>query len=456
MSVHSDDSVQSKATHSAVELVGRIFKRVGNERSELTLSSHLRACQYLTQLRDAMLAGETLPKASATLLRCAGISLYRRGSVDWSDKTGAEQAMSSVQHAELARDQSESRALMNASATLVFVLLCMDATRREKGDAFAAATKARAELAAHASASLFEIVDAAPVSAASRKRKRDAEAEARAGVARSAEAVAAERAEAEAAERADAERGARLCRPADARAGHALAEGQVLLSGDGDSGGGGTLSTTASAYFRASAAALSVRVLGLTDDADFVALGAPPLSTPGVSREDRLAAIAASAESEAGQQIARDLLLSLILPQHLVGTRQTLLLSREAATQAGVHNAEATNRAHSFAMAGTEWIWTHSTDELERAVCLLTGIAVMTTRGGEDPVRKQDAFGGRVLLPCFETKPPEPSVMRLLLVPEKNVWILFHLTKSGTPRVVSRLSGFEGLCDSCVRLVSNL
>ena len=108
-------------------------------------------------------------------------------------------------------------------------------------------------------------------------------------------------------------------------------------------------------------------------------------------------------------------------------------------------------------MAGSEWIWTHSTDALERAVSLLTGVAVMTTRGTDDPVRKADAFGGRVLLPFFETKPPpEPATLRLLLVPERGVWILFGLKPCGTPRVVSRLTGFEGLCDSCVRLVATL
>ena len=49
-------------------------------------------------------------------------------------------------------------------------------------------------------------------------------------------------------------------------------------------------------------------------------------------------------------------------------------------------------------MAGTEFIWQHSTDALERACALLAGVAILTTRGGDDPIRKQDAFLGRVSL----------------------------------------------------------
>ena len=66
-------------------------------------------------------------------------------------------------------------------------------------------------------------------------------------------------------------------------------------------------------------------------------------------------------------------------------------------------------------MAGAEFIWQHSKDELERACALLAGVAILTTRGGEDPIRKKDAFVGRVSLPFFETTPPPPGVKRLAL-----------------------------------------
>ena len=60
-------------------------------------------------------------------------------------------------------------------------------------------------------------------------------------------------------------------------------------------------------------------------------------------------------------------------------------------------------------MAGAEFIWQHSKDELERACALLAGVAILTTRGGEDPIRKKDAFVGRVSLPFLETTPPPPG-----------------------------------------------
>ena len=108
-------------------------------------------------------------------------------------------------------------------------------------------------------------------------------------------------------------------------------------------------------------------------------------------------------------------------------------------------------------MAGTEWIWTHGTDPLERMCCLLAGVAVLTTKGDEDPIRKADAFGGRVALPFFETKPPESEgAMRIVLVPSARRWILFRLDKRRMPRVAASQRGFEGLCNVVLQLVAGL
>ena len=117
-------------------------------------------------------------------------------------------------------------------------------------------------------------------------------------------------------------------------------------------------------------------------------------------------------------------------------------------TAAGVDYAEAVNTAHSVAMAGTEWIWKHGTSELERGCALLAGIAVLITRGGEDPIRKQDAFMGRMSFPWLETTAPADGVKRLALLPEKKRWIVYKIDpKSGKPVLVCSLRGFEGLCD---------
>lgn len=108
-------------------------------------------------------------------------------------------------------------------------------------------------------------------------------------------------------------------------------------------------------------------------------------------------------------------------------------------------------------MAGTEWIWQHGTDPLERMCCLLAGVAVLTTKGDEDPIRKADAFGGRLSLPFFETKPPSSqNALRITLVPSARRWILFRLDKRQMPRVAASQRGFEGFCNVVLQLVANL
>ena len=98
-------------------------------------------------------------------------------------------------------------------------------------------------------------------------------------------------------------------------------------------------------------------------------------------------------------------------------------------------------------MAGCEYIWTNGTDPLERACAILAGAAVLTTKGGDDPIRKQDAFLGRVSLPFLETKPPASGVKRLALLTDQRRWVLYKVDKKSKPNVLCNLSGFEGLCD---------
>ena len=160
-----------------------------------------------------------------------------------------------------------------------------------------------------------------------------------------------------------------------------------------------------------------------------------------------------AAESEAGQNILRDFVLSFLLPPAMVGVRRGLLMSRAASTNAGIDHPLAVQRAHDVAMAGAEYIWENSTDELERMCCLLAGVGILTTKGGDDPIRKLDAFGGRVSLPFLETTAPTGSSMRLMLVPDARRWILYRIDARGSPKIVSSLSSFTGLCDSVLALV---
>jgi len=198
-------------------------------------------------------------------------------------------------------------------------------------------------------------------------------------------------------------------------------------------------------FFRTSAACMAQNLLLAYGTSDFVSLKAT--ADHSVPRAKRLLSIAQAGESEAGQSVLRDILLSFLLPSGIIGVRRNLLLSRAASTAAGVDYADEVNQAHSVAMAGCEFIWQHGTDPLERACALLAGAAVLITKGGEDPIRKQDAFVGRVSLPFFETKPPASGVKRLALLADQRRWVLYKVDKKNRPQVLCNLSGFEGLCD---------
>lgn len=217
----------------------------------------------------------------------------------------------------------------------------------------------------------------------------------------------------------------------------------------------GPLDRLASNFFRYSATQFSESLLMPQGDSDFVTLGGEQSLriSPG-QRAERLFNIVQNAESEAGQFVTRDLLLSFWLPIGIVGLRRTLLLSRAASTKAGVEHPEITQRAHEVAMQGAEWTWQNSKSEAERMSVLLAGVAVMTTRGkpGEaDGIRKGDAFGGRVQIPCFETPMPEGG-MRLALIPHAKRWILYKIASNGMPHVLCSQTGFEGCCTCVLQL----
>ena len=206
-----------------------------------------------------------------------------------------------------------------------------------------------------------------------------------------------------------------------------------------------------SLYFRSAAASFAAAML-LKSQTNFVSLGLNHGDMT-VSREKKLLAIAQAAESEMGQSILRDLVLSFLLPASIIGVRRGLLLSRAASTEAGVDYPVAVARAHDTAMAGAEFIWANGTDELERMCCLLAGVAILTTKGGDDPIRKLEAFRGRVALPFLETTGAGSTGMRLALMPNARRWVLYKLSAKGQPKVLSSLSNFHGLCESVLALV---
>ncbi len=211
-------------------------------------------------------------------------------------------------------------------------------------------------------------------------------------------------------------------------------------------------------FFRSSAAAMTEDRLKALGDGSFLSLSSSRFVGSVSDRSDRLETLVSAAESESGQSVIRDLMLSFLLPARVIGTRRTLLLTREAAAEATVEYAEDVQRAHETAMAGANLVWNEESDaddwELRKISSLLAGIACATTRGGEDPIRKAVAFAGRVQLPFLETPLPSQG-KRLVLVPGSGSWILLKIERSGNPTVLTSAEGLEGLKLGCLGLMDD-
>lgn len=210
-------------------------------------------------------------------------------------------------------------------------------------------------------------------------------------------------------------------------------------------------------FFRSSASAMTEDRLNALADGSFLSLSCSRFVGSVSDRCDRLDTLVASAESEAGQSVLRDIMLSFLLPARVIGTRKALLLTREAAAQATVEYAEDVQRAHETAMAGASLVWSGDDEaddwELRKICVLLAGIACATTRGGEDPIRKAIAFAGRVSLPFFETPTPTQG-KRLVLVPATGAWVLMSIDRKGHPTVLTSAEGLEGLKLGCLGLMA--
>jgi hypothetical protein len=245
----------------------------------------------------------------------------------------------------------------------------------------------------------------------------------------------------------------------------------------------------ADVFFKTSALALSADLL--------LAAGAPSADAPAggtdfltldcvnVVRElndplkqDDLAAISDAAESELGQTLLRDFILSFALPQSVVGVRRTAVLGRAASAHATEFYSQTVGDAHDCAMRGATWTWANDGNMLHKACALLAGACmILTQRAHElgaadraraaerakkkqklqsaaDVMRTADAFGGRVNLPFLETASPAAALARAALVPHTNEWFVFKVRAGGKPVVQLRQGGFEGLCQAILVVCS--
>ena len=447
-----DGSLTDMGDANIDTLLDKACLRLGTE-GPLSLTSHLKGLRALLKAKDRAVAGE-VPN-SKTVLRavCCGVSLYRRCSVgDGTPATVSETTprASATVEAEK-RDAEELNEIVRTSGVLVFVLLCLFQLREAPEEDRSGSLETLRSL--HVS-TLADVVSDPPERYhhhhhQANNNKRDAPGDPPAET----EAEAKERAEAEA--RYEAWR--RRPRPSSSTVALvALSAGTAEVAKDSEE----HLPWLMSTFFRASQAKLAESMVLPEGDVDFSTLGF--VSTARMSEEDRekaLLGICECAESEAGQSIVRDLLLSFILPTDVVGVRRTLILPREASTHAGVHFPTEIARAHDAAMSGAAFLWSNGADDTERMCCLLAGLAILTTRGvpSDDPIRKLDAFLGRVQMPFLETAPPPPNAQRLLLVPALRRWVVFSLhPKTHRPVVVHSERGFDGLCNCALKLLENL
>ena len=460
----SGSTTHARRPATTDELLDRLYEKVGHE-SNLSLTDHVSAGRLLCRLRDHLIRGERPSSKGAIKLLASGTALHRRFAVgDCGGGADADIGRTGPTDDQLQQQQlDDSRELVRGTAARLFALLCtLEMERRlaqvERGlQSLDVDAESRQAVARVGMSSLWEVVRDPPKRRKKQKKTADGDDEqGNYDTESAADGDADGEADAEDdGEVSDASRWHSVVRATSADvARHALRIGASCL----DDESWKALDSIMPLFFRHSAFNMAESLLMPDGDKDYLSLGTAAAMaelTP-AQREKKLLAIAQAGESEAGQQVTRDLVLSFLLPSSHVGVRRTLLLTRAASTQAGVDHPTIVSRAHDTAMAGTEWIWTNGTDQLERMCCLLAGIAVLTTKGDEDPIRKADAYGGRMQLPFYETQAPAASALRIALVPSARRWILFRLDKRGMPKVAASLRGFEGLCTVALQLVASL
>lgn len=229
------------------------------------------------------------------------------------------------------------------------------------------------------------------------------------------------------------------------------------------------LNDLAETFFRASGALFTTKLL--TADAsngdastDFLTLDAIALIGDVVDPDasallPRLAALVSAADSELGQGIFRDMVLSFRASREVVGVRRSALIGRATNRLLAEQQTDAVTEAHDAAMRGASWCFEHDDCPVIRACAVLAGMAV-TMLGSADEARSGDAFHGRVQLPFLETAPPEaktdsgeaPSTY-LVLLERSHEWVAYaRPAATGRAVVKFRGRGFAGFCRAALVL----
>jgi hypothetical protein len=221
------------------------------------------------------------------------------------------------------------------------------------------------------------------------------------------------------------------------------------------------LTTLAEYFFSQSSHAMSLQLFnGISKPGDdFLTLSSMSfLAAASSANSTKLSAIADIAESESGQAVLRDLILSFTLPRNVVGVRKTCLLTRKANNRATKEHPLILGEAHEAAMRGAEYSFADDPKIIHKICALLAGIAVILTKNAQS-IRRDDAFQGRVSLPFLETKLEKrfEFMPRLHYISDSNDWVVYKMSsKTGMPIVEFRGGGYEGCCQACLLFMNSV
>ena len=102
----------------------------------------------------------------------------------------------------------------------------------------------------------------------------------------------------------------------------------------------------------------------------------PPARELEAAEETRVRHILDAAGGDAGHASLRDLVLSFRARRDLIGTRRTLLLNRAQCESLREQTPEVLRQTHATVSGGPAHLFATSTDDVDRACCLLAGLAM--------------------------------------------------------------------------------
>ena len=369
----------------------------------MAVAEHRKATEAMMRLRDVLLSGVEAGPNTMMCLTCAGVAIHRRVALgtDCHDPGVAQQLMTTL------------------ALLFVLVMLCQYPDDVPSGSSPPAADDPTMDIAVWEGSSVEKDLRAIDDDAATSSwdmAMRDAGCLAHACLAR------------------------------------AKCKGREMTLGE--------LANLGGVFFRASAHTMAAKlfdgagVSSAASSSNFLTLSSLSFVAHANSNMDEnLVSIADCAESEAGQQVLRDLILSFRLPRVVVGVRRTCLIGRESNKIATERYSDLLGTAHDAAMRGSKWSLEKDPDQLHKMCALLSGVAVLMCDNAQS-VRKDDMFYGRVQLPFLETSQPrDPTALRLALLEHSHEWVVYSMNR-GQANVRLRQHGYDGFIQA-ILLFSN-